>query len=229
MQIVVPYRGSGKRRVDAPAELRAALALAMLGDVLTACVATGRTLLVSDDEAARSLADELGAEVVDDPGGGQGAAVAAALGHVDGGPALVVNADVPCVVPHDLRTLAGIAELGAIGLVEADDGTTNALALPRASLFAPLYGERQRRALSAHARRPGHDRDGRGDSEPRRRRRHARRPPARRAPGRAADAGRDDARPARRAVKVALLSGGVGGARFARGLVEAVGPERRRP
>ncbi len=155
MQIVVPYRGSGKRRVDAPAELRAALALAMLGDVLTACVATGRTLLVSDDEAARSLANELGAEVVDDPGGGQGLAVAAALGHVDGGPALVVNADLPCVVPHDLRTLAGIAELGAIGLVEADDGTTNALALPRASLFAPLYGSGSAERFRAHAHAQG--------------------------------------------------------------------------
>jgi 2-phospho-L-lactate guanylyltransferase (CobY/MobA/RfbA family) len=54
---------------------------------------------------------------------------------------IVVNADVPCVVPRDLRMLAGPAELDAVGLVEADDGTTNALVLPRASLFAPLYGE----------------------------------------------------------------------------------------
>lgn len=140
-EIVVPYRGqNGKQRVDASDELREQLALAMLGDVLAAAVATGRTILASGDPAARALAAELGAEAVDDPGGGQGAAVAAALEQAGRGPVLVLNADVPCVVPHDLRTLAGAADLGAAAFVEAADGTTNALALPEASLFAPLYG-----------------------------------------------------------------------------------------
>ena len=141
-QIVVPFRGaSGKQRLDAPEPARTELALAMLGDVLTACVVTGRTWVVTDDAEARMLANELGAEVVDDPGGGQGAAVAAGLERAANGAVIVVNADVPCVVPHDLRTLAGPAELDAAGLVEANDGTTNALVLPRASLFASLYGE----------------------------------------------------------------------------------------
>jgi 2-phospho-L-lactate/phosphoenolpyruvate guanylyltransferase len=141
-QIVVPFRGaSGKQRLDASEPVRTKLALAMLGDVLTACVATGRTLVVTGDAEARALAAELGAETVDDPGGGQGAAVAAGLERAANGAVIVVNADVPCVVPHDLRTLAGPAELDAAGLVEANDGTTNALVLPRASLFASLYGE----------------------------------------------------------------------------------------
>ncbi len=141
-EIVVPFRGaSGKQRLDAPDPVRARLALAMLGDVLAACVVTGRTFVVTGDAAARALAKELGAEAVDDPGGGQAAAVAAGLAQTGNGAVIVVNADVPCVVPHDLRTLAGPAELDAVGLVEAEDGTTNALALPRASLFAPLYGE----------------------------------------------------------------------------------------
>jgi len=140
-QIVVPFRGEhGKQRLDAPAEVKSQLALAMLGDVLTAAVLVGRTVLVSSDEEASALAEELGAETVADPGGGQGAAVAAGLAALGEGTVLVVNADLPCVVPHDLRTLAGAAELGAVGLVEAEDGTTNALALPRAELFAPLYG-----------------------------------------------------------------------------------------
>jgi 2-phospho-L-lactate guanylyltransferase len=141
-QIVVPFRGAtGKQRLDAPDAVRASLALAMLGDVLAACVATGWTFVVTGDAAARALAKELGAEAVDDPGGGQAAAVAAGLERAGDGAVIVVNGDVPCVVPHDLRTLAGPAELDAVGLVEAEDGTTNALALPRASLFAPLYGE----------------------------------------------------------------------------------------
>jgi 2-phospho-L-lactate guanylyltransferase len=155
-QIVVPFRGeSAKQRLDASDAIRSKLALAMLGDVLTACVATGRTFLVTQDADARTLGAELGAEIVDDPGGGQGPAVAAALERVDNGAVLVLNADLPCVVPHDIRTLARAAELGALGLVEADDGTTNALALPRASLFAPLYGSDSAGRFRAHAEANG--------------------------------------------------------------------------
>lgn len=157
LQIVVPFRGArGKQRVDAPAHVRAELALAMLGDVVAAAVASGRTLVVTEDAAAQSLAGELGAEPLEDPGGGQGAAVAAALGRVDDAqPVLVVNADLPCVVPHDLRVLAGAAELGALGYVEAADGTTNALALPDASVFAPLYGAASAARFRDHAQAVG--------------------------------------------------------------------------
>ena len=155
-QIVVPFRGaSAKQRLDFPDEIRSKLALAMLGDVLTACAATWRTLLVTNDAEARTLADELEVEVVDDPGEGQGQAVAAALERVGDGPVLVVNADLPCVVPHDLRTLAGAAELGALGLVEAEDGTTNALSLPDASFFAPLYGAHSAGRFRDHAQAQG--------------------------------------------------------------------------
>ena len=140
-QIVIPFRGEhGKQRLDAPDEVRAELGLAMLGDVLAAATVTGRTLVVTGDKAGRALAAELGAEPVAEVRGGQGAAVAAALEGLDDGTVVVVNADLPCVVPHDLRTLAGAAELGAIGYVEAEDGTTNALALPGKEQFAPLYG-----------------------------------------------------------------------------------------
>jgi 2-phospho-L-lactate guanylyltransferase len=157
LQIVVPFRGArGKQRVDAPADVRAELALAMLGDVVAAAVASGRTLVVTEDAAAWALAEELGAEPLDDPGGGQGAAVASALGRVDDAqPVLVVNADLPCAVPHDLRVLAGAAELAAMGYVEAADGTTNALALPDSSVFAPLYGAASAARFRDHARALG--------------------------------------------------------------------------
>jgi 2-phospho-L-lactate guanylyltransferase len=151
-QIVVPFRGeSGKQRFDAPDDVRAEIALAMLGDVVTAAAATGETLVVTNDAAARRLSAELGAEPVDDPGGGQGAAVGAALEHAYEGVVLVVNADLPCVVPHDLRVLAGAAELGAIGYVEAADGTTNALAFPDRSMYAPLFGAASAARFRDHA------------------------------------------------------------------------------
>jgi len=152
MAIVVPFRGdAAKQRLEAPAAGRARLALAMLGDVVTACVATARTVVVTSDRDAAALVLELGAEVRRDPGGGQAAAVGAALAELPEEPVLVVNADVPCVVPHDLRTLAGTAELGAIGLVEAGDGTTNALALPSPTAFAPVFGPGSADRFRAHA------------------------------------------------------------------------------
>lgn len=137
--VVVPFRGTGgKSRLDTP--LRERLALAMLADVLAACVEVAPTVLVTSDEEASSLADELGVDVVRDPGGGQGAAVAAGLAHFDGRPLLVLNADLPRARPRDLLTLFGTAPPGGMALVPARDGTTNALVLPDRLAFASLYG-----------------------------------------------------------------------------------------
>ena len=152
--IVVPYRANGKSRLPEP--VRAELALAMLADVLNACAAVGPTTLVSGDPEAIELAGELGADTIADPGDGQGGAVTAALERLEG-PALVVNADLPCVVPADLRMLAEFADAGAVGLVEAADGTTNALALPEPALFAPLYGPGSAVRFRDHAAARGVD------------------------------------------------------------------------
>ena len=71
--VVVPFRSGGKSRL--PAEIRVDLALAMLGDVLEAAVAHEREVrLVTGDVGAVRIALSLGAEVIADPGGGQGAA-----------------------------------------------------------------------------------------------------------------------------------------------------------
>jgi 2-phospho-L-lactate guanylyltransferase len=137
--IVVPFRGPDAKQRLAPmgADERAELALAMLGDVLAACLVVGETAVVTGDEDAAELAEELGARVVADPGGGQGAAVSAALGE---GRTLVVNADLPCATPHDLQQLERAIPEGGLALAEAADGTTNALGLSSGRLFAPLYG-----------------------------------------------------------------------------------------
>ena len=156
--IVVPFRGAAaKRRLKPlPTETRGALALAMLGDVLAACTATGPTTVVTDDESARSLATELGAEVVDDArSDGQGAAVARALERIDDGTTLVVNADLPCVVPKDLRALEEAVPAGGLALVPALDGTTNALGLSSPQLFRPLYGPGSAERFREHARSAG--------------------------------------------------------------------------
>jgi len=138
--IVIPYRGDAKRRLPAP--IRAGVAVAMLGDVVAAAVAVGRVLVVTDDPTV--VPSE--AEVVTDPGDGLGAAVAAGLACVEGH-ALVVNADLPCVTPRALREL----KAAGLALVEARDGTTNALSLPDPGAFAPLYGPGSADRFRAHA------------------------------------------------------------------------------
>jgi 2-phospho-L-lactate guanylyltransferase len=140
--IVVPFRGSGgKQRLTGfgPAEHKS-IVLAMLADVVAAASDVSRTVVVTGDEDGRAVATEGGAEVVDDPGGGQGAAVAAALGLFQSHAVVIVNADVPCVLPFDLRSLLASTPRGGIALVASEDGRTNALSLPAPDLFQPLYG-----------------------------------------------------------------------------------------
>ena len=122
----------------------------MFSDVLAACVVVGRTRVVTPDEEGADSARDTGAEVVADPGGGQGAAVQAGLQGVEAPGILVVNADVPCVVPHDLRSLLAATPAGGLALVEALDGTTNALSLPSPDAFAPLYGPSSSDRFRAH-------------------------------------------------------------------------------
>ncbi|HVM17226.1 MAG TPA: 2-phospho-L-lactate guanylyltransferase [Gaiellaceae bacterium] len=156
--IVVPFRGAGPKARLAPLDdgARAAIALAMLGDVLAACRPVGTTTLVTDDAAACAVAEEVGdVTVLPDPGDGQAGAVAAGLERVEPGPVLVVNADVPCVLPHDLRSLLRATPAGGLALVAADDGTTNALGLPARDVFAPLYGRDSAARFEARAEELG--------------------------------------------------------------------------
>lgn len=120
LAIVVPFSGrAGKRRLGLlPAEARAALSRAMLADVIAACEPVGEVRIAE--------------------GEGQAASVAAALPAA--GPVLVVNADLPCATPADVRALVETIPPDGIALVQAADGTTNALGLARPDLFRPLYG-----------------------------------------------------------------------------------------
>jgi 2-phospho-L-lactate guanylyltransferase len=150
--VVIPFAGAeGKTRLHSSRRVRGALAQAMFCDVLAACLSVGKTRVVTSDDESAAAAAEAGAEVVADPGGGQGAAVQSALEDVAPGGILVVNADVPCVVPHDLRSLLAATPAGCLGLVEALDGTTNALSVPSAEAFAPLYGPSSADRFRAHA------------------------------------------------------------------------------
>lgn len=114
----------------------------MLGDVVEAALAVGAVIVVTDDGTAVPP----GAEWILDPGEGLGAAVSVGLAEV-AGHGLVLNADLPAATP------AAIEELAAAGLalVEAADGTTNALSLPDPRVFAPCYGPGSAERFRAHA------------------------------------------------------------------------------
>ena len=135
--VVVPFRGENakQRLAPLPEPARAALAKAMLADVLAACESVGRTLVASED--------------------GQGEAVEAALRGVQPGPILIVNADLPCARPRDLLALLGAMPEGGLAIVEAADGTTNALAISSTHLFAPVYGPGSAERFRARAGRLG--------------------------------------------------------------------------
>jgi 2-phospho-L-lactate guanylyltransferase (CobY/MobA/RfbA family) len=76
--------------------------------------------------------------------------VQAALEGLAPGATLIVNADLPCVLPYDLRALMAATPAGGVALVEALDGTTNALSIPAPEIFSPLYGRDSAARFRAH-------------------------------------------------------------------------------
>lgn len=130
--VVIPFAGvEGKTRLHGSRDVRRALSDAMLADVVAACRAAGQVRIVTTR-------------------GGQGPAVAASLADLDSGPLLVVNADLPCVTAADLDAFRAETPGGGVALVEAVDGTTNALSLPGPETFAPLYGAGSASRFRAH-------------------------------------------------------------------------------
>ena len=128
-----PTARDAKRRL--PGSMRAAVAVAMLGDVVDG-VHRGRPDARRDRRHRASC--RRAPSAVADPGGGQGAAVAAALAAVEGH-ALVVNADVPAR-SDDLRRFAGSRAAGARARRRGRTGRRTRSRCPIRSLFAPLYG-----------------------------------------------------------------------------------------
>ena len=156
--VVIPFAGvEGKSRLHASRRVRRTLSLAMLGDVLAASIVVGGTRVVTSDPDGAALAREAGADVVEDPGGGQGAAVQSGLAGLEPGAMLVVNSDVPCAMPADLRALLAATPAGGVALVEALDGTTNALSISAAETFTPLYGPDSAARFRARATELGLD------------------------------------------------------------------------
>jgi 2-phospho-L-lactate guanylyltransferase len=143
---------------------RADLARAMLHDVLTALCATPELkgiVVVTGDPLVANVATLFGARVVADiPETGVNAAVQQGLRTLDmpSAAVLIVPADVPFATASDLRLV--IAELGQYPVVLAPastDGGTNALAMRKAGLIAPSFGDDSFVRHQAMARGDGAD------------------------------------------------------------------------
>src|SRR3954447_4651618 len=156
--VVIPFAGvTGKTRLHTSRQVRAELSIAMLGDVIAAARTVGSIRVATSDPAGARAAEEAGAAVVPDPGEGQGAAVAGALEGLEPGGILIVNADVPCVVPDDLRALLAATPAGGIALVAALDRTTNALSISAPQQCESLYGSDSAARFQARAKSLGVD------------------------------------------------------------------------
>jgi 2-phospho-L-lactate guanylyltransferase len=143
---------------------RAALARAMLHDVLTMLCATPKLtgiVVVTGDPLVANLATLFGARVVGDMlETGVNAAVEQGLRTLDRPSAavLIVPADVPFATASDLRLV--ISELGRYPVVlvpASSDGGTNALAMRKPGLIAPSFGDDSFARHQALARRGGAD------------------------------------------------------------------------
>lgn len=142
--LVVPVKGgsAAKSRLHPPAGVpRAALALALASDCLTACaegMPRGRLLVVTSDPTVRALADGLGARVVGDPGHGLDAAVRAGRDAVGAAASMppgegeapsvaVLLGDLPALRPGDLRAALGVAAAYPLAVVPDAAGTGTVL------------------------------------------------------------------------------------------------------
>ena len=138
--VVIPVKRAdhGKSRLTVPGAGRAALARAIALDTIAAAVQAARVVVVTADQAISAEAARLGARVVDDPGGGIDAAVAA--GAPAGGFRAALLGDLPALRPEDLA--AALAEATSVdrGVVADAEGTgttlvTAAPGTPWASAF----------------------------------------------------------------------------------------------
>src|ERR1051325_4796731 len=101
--VIVPFRreNAKSRLHPLPEEACAALARAMLSDVMAACEPVGPVVVTQEND--------------------QGEAVENVLRVIESHPILVVNADLPCAAPRDLFALLGALPDRGLALVAARD------------------------------------------------------------------------------------------------------------
>jgi 2-phospho-L-lactate guanylyltransferase len=164
---VLPVKrfAEAKRRlaVGIDDERREAVIAAMLDDVLEAidkARSIERTIVVSDEPAARKRAEGVGAEVVPDPGeGGHPEAALAGIARAEqlGAECVaLLPGDCPLLEPRELDRLLTGFPASYVAIVPDRHGTgTNALVLAPPRAIRPAFGEGSRARHVAAAREAG--------------------------------------------------------------------------
>jgi 2-phospho-L-lactate/phosphoenolpyruvate guanylyltransferase len=132
---------------DVAEDLRAELAKAMVGDVLSAlrdCSAIDATIVVTSEPVVAAAARYIGATVLEDTAeSGQSAAASIGLARaVEDGfeRALCVPGDCPALDPDELTDLLGSRESGVTIVPDRHDTGTNGLLLAPPDAIAPSFG-----------------------------------------------------------------------------------------
>ena len=119
------------------------LALAFAIDTVSAAVAApnvAKVLVVTSDARVRAAMDELGATVIDDPGGSLNGAISAGIAAASGCIA-VLTGDLPAVRAADIGSALALAETVDRALVADHSGEgTTMIAAMNASLLHPQFG-----------------------------------------------------------------------------------------
>ncbi|MSQ30872.1 MAG: 2-phospho-L-lactate guanylyltransferase [Dehalococcoidia bacterium] len=137
-------RAKSRLSADITDDLREALVLAMLDDVLAAARAghAGLLVVVSADPAYDAVARAHDAEVLRDAGEGYRAAAAFAVAHLADRveAVLILPGDLPQVRPADIASALAAIEANGVLLVPLEDGGTAALGLRPLDAIAPAFG-----------------------------------------------------------------------------------------
>ena len=114
------------------AELAFAFALDTVAAAM-ACAVAQRVIVVTSDARVAAAVRDLGAVVVEDPGVGLNAAVAAGVGVLNDDPVAVLTGDLPAVRPADLEKALLLARGTELAMVADRDGSGTTLLTARSS------------------------------------------------------------------------------------------------
>ena len=143
--VVIPYAARSR---SASRRVRRALSLAMLGDVLAACLPIGRTRVVTSDADGAAVARGGRRRRASTTRAGSGRRRCRRSRGRRAGRDADRQRRRPCAVPADLRALLAATPAGGIALVEAPDGTTNALSISAADTSPRSTAPAARRAFA---------------------------------------------------------------------------------